>query len=198
MRNATSILFLVVLFATFFHFADAQQAITGRVVDSETGMYIKNVSIAKVGTDFKTVTNAFGFFQIEATGRTNLQLSCDGYATTYAEISGKENVKIEMARRRYVAGQPIMEGPTFPGGLAAFYEYLDKNLHVATGAPKGTVTVQLLMDSAGYVIKDSVKIIQSLCKTCDREVLRVVKKSPKWNPAEQGGNIPVRIPIRFN
>jgi len=181
-----------------FQSAEAQSLITGRVIDKETGKYIKNVSVSKVGTDIKTVTNALGFFQIEASDSTKLQLSCDGYITMDVKVSGKENVKIEMMRRQIIAEAPVMPELTFPGGLPAFYEYISKNMNVPPGAPKGIVTVELLIDPTGMVIKDSVKVTQSLCKACDREALRVMKKSPNWNPFEQESSVRVVIPIRFN
>ena len=91
-----------------------------------------------------------------------------------------------------------MEPPEYPGGMPAFFEYLQKNMNVPRGAPKGVVQVEMILDPEGNVIKDSVKVIQSLWPPCDREALRVMKKSPKWIPGENPHNMRVVVPIRFN
>jgi hypothetical protein len=194
LNSTTIVLFLLI----GFHFTNAQNLITGRVIDKATGKYIKDVSVTKVGTDFKTVTNALGFFQVEVTRLTKLQLSCDGYITKHVDISRNDNVTIEMERRQFIAGAPVEAPPTFPGGWPAFFEYIKKNIDAPHDVPKGTVKVELVISPTGEVVKDSVKIIQSLCKPCDKEALRIMKRSPKWNPGEHRNNVRFVVPITFN
>ena len=74
------------------------------------------------------------------------------------------------------------EIPEFPGGKDSMTVFFNKNIHgpfnILNG--KGIVGVEFNVDSTG-TIKD-VKLIKSLCNECDKEVLRVVKLMPKWQP----------------
>lgn len=195
MRRNTLVFAMLVVFMVAFQIGHSQSLITGRVVDKETGKYLGDVSIVKVGSDFKTTTNAMGFFQLEVSGSTKLELSSKDYVTAQIEISGKGNVRIELIRKHFSVR--VQEPPSFPGGIPALHEYIRKNMRVPRGTPSGIVRVQIKIDSTGSVIKDSVKIIQSLNKACDWEALRVMKKSPKWIPGDDT-NLPIVVPIKFN
>jgi hypothetical protein len=194
-RNQICCLLLLVL--TTLEPVIAQKLITCRLVDKETKKPIKNAAIAKVGTAFTTTTNALGFFQVEAGEKLKLNIIAERYIPATVEVSGKENAIIELEPRMYILGAPVVTGPIFPGGVPAFHEYIRKNLNVSFRPPTGTVIVSMLIDSTGAVIKDSVTITQSLCKPCDREALRIMKKSPNWIPGEQKSNIRVYVPIAF-
>ncbi len=79
----------------------------------------------------------------------------------------------------------------FPGGLAAWKKFLEKNLRgdVATenGAPAGqyTVWVQFVVDKEGNV--SDVKALTNHGYGMEDEAVRVIKKGPQWKPAVQNG-----------
>lgn len=96
----------------------------------------------------------------------------------------------------------VEEQPSFPGGEAALFEYLKKNIVYPTIAKEsgiqGTVFVQFVVEPDGSV--SNVKVLRGIGGGCDEEAVRVVKSMPRWNPGKQRGK-PVRVyfnlPIRF-
>ena len=92
----------------------------------------------------------------------------------------------------------------YPGGLAAFRKYLEKNLNAETPtdhqAPPGTynVIVRFIVNKDGTVY--DVVPETSLGYGMEEEAVRVIKKSLKWTPALQNGvnvNAYHRQPIAF-
>ena len=79
----------------------------------------------------------------------------------------------------------------FPGGLTAWREFIINNLRpdvpVNRGAPAGeyTVVVKFIVDKEGGVTE--VKAITNYGYGMEAEVIRMIKKSPKWSPAQQDG-----------
>ena len=93
--------------------------------------------------------------------------------------------------------------PSYPGGIAKFYEFLGKNITYPKAASeakvKGTVYVTYTIEADGSLtdIKTEGK---KLGAGLDEEAVRVVKLSKKWNPGRING-VPARvqynIPIKF-
>lgn len=80
---------------------------------------------------------------------------------------------------------------SFPGGTEAWSRYLQRNLNqdipLQEGAPAGKYTVVVSFTvSAGGVISDVVAEFDPGFGT-GGEAIRVVKKGPQWNPANQNG-----------
>lgn len=90
----------------------------------------------------------------------------------------------------------------FPGGEAAFEQYLIDNLHYPRAAKRhhveGVVVVQFTVAKDGSIVRPSVK--QPLGHGCDEEALRVVQKMPRWRPAlrySQAVEATYYMPISF-
>lgn len=88
------------------------------------------------------------------------------------------------------------------GGYEAFYKFISKNIKYPSQARKlgveGKVFVRFIVDEQGEVT--NLKIIRGIDAGCDAEVLRLMEKSPKWNPGKQRAKpVKVRmvIPIIF-
>jgi protein TonB len=83
-----------------------------------------------------------------------------------------------------------VENPAeFPGGTGEWARYLQKNLRYPDGAidngTQGVVRVQFIVDKEGNISE-----VQSLNDPGDglaEEAVRIIKKGPKWKPAEQNG-----------
>lgn len=78
---------------------------------------------------------------------------------------------------------------SFPGGTAAWLHFLRRFLQSPEDLEPGQrveVQVRFWVDIDGSVSK--AEIIKSGGKSFDREVLRVLKKMPAWEPAIQNGN----------
>jgi hypothetical protein len=77
----------------------------------------------------------------------------------------------------------------YPGGESAWRQFLEKNLNpnvpVNNGAPAGryTVWVQFVVDKEGKTSEK--KALTSLGYGMEKEVMELIKKSGKWNPAMQ-------------
>lgn len=75
----------------------------------------------------------------------------------------------------------------FPGGEAAWRKYIADNLEVPNTRKriKGTMYYQFVVGKDGSI--EDVQILKSLHPALDEEVRRIMRNSPKWLPAEQGG-----------
>ena len=75
------------------------------------------------------------------------------------------------------------------GTIENFREWVQKNLIYPPQAIKdgisGRITVQFTVTSDGKV--DCIKILRSCGELLDNEAIRVIKNSPIWTPARQGG-----------
>ncbi len=96
----------------------------------------------------------------------------------------------------------VEQDPQFPGGTAALYDFLQKNLVyppiAAENGVQGTVTVRFVVKKDGSV--GEAKILRSKDPELDKEALRVVKKLPKFIPGKMNGyavNVWFTLPVHF-
>jgi len=98
------------------------------------------------------------------------------------------------AKKEEVVEEPIYYNvqvyPKFMGkDDNAFRKYIIDNIKFPIEAQEngltGKVQVQFVVDLDGSL--SNIKILRSIHPTIDREVLRVVQQSPKWEPAIQAG-----------
>jgi Ca-activated chloride channel family protein len=98
----------------------------------------------------------------------------------------------------------IVEEPaTFQGGdLNAFRDWVNKHVvfppELAESTIVGKVYVQFSIDTKGQVC--DVKVLREVDPLLDAEAIRVIKSSPLWTPAKQGGRSVKQqfvIPISF-
>ena len=101
---------------------------------------------------------------------------------THTNSSGQENkLKIEQAS----------DEPSFRGGQIQWRKYLqtqlNANIPVDNGAPEGTykVEVQFDVDVDGFI--SNVKALTNHGFGMEEEVIELIKKGPKWIPAEKNG-----------
>jgi protein TonB len=87
--------------------------------------------------------------------------------------------------------------PEFPGGMAAWAKFIQKNLSYPYQAQEnnvqGKVFLSFVVEKDGSIT--DVKIVRGIGYGCDEEAVRVIKKSPKWNAGKQN-NAYVRV--RYN
>lgn len=82
---------------------------------------------------------------------------------------------------------------SYPGGEAAWRKYLEKNLNAMTpinnSAPSGyyQIWIQFIVDRDGNLA--DIKALTNLGYGMEAEVIRILRKSGKWKPAEQGGRL---------
>ena len=74
------------------------------------------------------------------------------------------------------------------------YHYVKYPESAIASRTEGTEVAEFVVDKNGKV--KNIKITTSLSDDIDKEVLKVIKASPKWTPAQLNGrNVPVRISI---
>lgn len=97
----------------------------------------------------------------------------------------------------------VEDMPSFQGGdINKFREYINKNLRypeiAAENGIQGRVILSFVVEPHGGV--SNVRILRGVDPALDKEAIRVVESSPKWQPGMQRGK-PVRvsfnIPIIF-
>ena len=88
------------------------------------------------------------------------------------------------------------------GGMQSFYDYISQNINYPLKARErnieGKVTVSFAVDRNGDIIDVQAK--NDIGGGCAAEAERVIKNSPKWNPAKQRGKtvkVRLTIPIVF-
>lgn len=91
----------------------------------------------------------------------------------------------------------IFENPeieaSFPGGVQAWRRHLEGTLNAATpsdnGAPKGiyTIIVQFIVHKDGSI--SDLKTLTHHGYGMEGEAMKAIRKSPKWKPAIQNGQI---------
>ncbi len=92
--------------------------------------------------------------------------------------------------------------PEFPGGDDAFGRYLGSNIKYPPAAEKtkteGIVFLKFMISAEGIV--GDIQVLSSPSTDLSQEAIRVIKASPKWQPATVNGK-PVsgsyRVPINF-
>lgn len=118
-----------------------------------------------------------------------------------AEPVGTSDVKVTEADPNQIFTS-VEQVPEFPGGLAAFGKYLNKNIKYPAVArennTQGRVIVSFVCERDGSLT--DIKVVRGIGDGCDEEAVRVIKASPHWKPGIQNGR-PVRVaysvPISF-
>jgi protein TonB len=111
----------------------------------------------------------------------------DDIVQSQPESNGDGDVTIKEPEENNEPPLPSRE-PSFPGGPAAWLKFLQRSLQAPEDIEPGKrieVYVRFWVDIDGSVSK--AEIIKSGGNAFDKEVLRVLKKMPRWEPALQAG-----------
>ncbi|MBB2144453.1 TonB family protein [Pedobacter sp. LMG 31464] len=101
---------------------------------------------------------------------------------------GKDDTEIYIGVENY---------PEFPGGMAAWSKFIQKNLRYPDMAQdagvQGKVFLSFVVEKDGSIT--DVKVIKGIGYGCDDEAIRVIKKSPKWVAGKQNNQT---VRVRYN
>jgi TonB family protein len=111
-------------------------------------------------------------------------------------------ITIEPEENNKVTYNPEVKA-SFQGGELSRKNFIEVNLIYPQNSLEanieGNVVVEFIVDKQGYILEP--KIISSLDKYTDMEVIRLVKRMPKWIPGTMNG-LPVssyvRLPVNFS
>lgn len=108
-------------------------------------------------------------------------------------INGKPDTSVTPDNSAEKIFERVEIEASFPGGDALWRRYLERTLDGSTptknGAPEGayTVVVQFIVDKEGNI--SDVRPLTNHGYGMEAEVVRVIKKGPKWSPAIQDGRL---------
>jgi len=93
----------------------------------------------------------------------------------------------------------LEKAPEYPGGISKFYEFLGREIKYPEAAKQnktqGKVFASFVVEKNGTLT--DIKITRGLTKETDDEALRVLNKSPRWNPGLINGKV-VRVKYNIN
>ncbi|MVN20044.1 energy transducer TonB [Mucilaginibacter arboris] len=121
------------------------------------------------------------------------------------EAVGNSDVKqavVEENTNAIVSFAAVEKLPQFPGGEAAFGNYLSKSIRYPPVAKEnntqGRVIVSFVVEKDGSLT--DIKVLRDIGGGCGPEAVRVLSKSPHWTPGIQNGKavrVAYTMPINF-
>ena len=110
--------------------------------------------------------------------------------------------KTVVAKKNQKVFDVVEQMPEYPGGQAALFEYLSKNIEYPADAEKkkveGKVFVTFVVDSDGKIT--DVSLLKKVFPSLDAEAIRVISAMPNWIPGRQKGQavrVKYTVPIMF-
>ena len=80
----------------------------------------------------------------------------------------------------------VEEMPSFPGGLEAMFEWIQRNQKKPEGDPVGRCILKCVVEKDGSL--SGIRVVRSSGnEKLDEESIRLVKTMPRWNPGKQNG-----------
>ncbi|MGQ9847742.1 MAG: energy transducer TonB, partial [Bacteroidales bacterium] len=144
--------------------------------------------VLEIVEDNKEITNEVTVENTEADANTEIQ----------AKVEVQEEEETEEVVNFYV----IEEKPEFPGGEAAMFQWISKNIKYPEIAKEngvqGKVYIQFVIGKDGKVT--DVQVIRGVDPSLDKEAVRVVQSMPAWKPGKQRGKpvkVSFQLPINF-
>lgn len=123
-------------------------------------------------------------------------------ADANTEIQAKIEVQQEEENEEVVNFYVIEEKPEFPGGEAAMFQWISKNVKYPEIAKEngvqGKVFVQFVISKEGKVT--DVQVVRGVDPSLDKEAIRVIQSMPAWKPGKQRGKpvkVSFQLPINF-
>jgi TonB family protein len=197
-----------------------RKVIRGRVISADDGNGLPGVNINIKGTNLGTVTDGEGNYQlpldepdpslvftfigmesqevkIEDAHEVNVALNQDMTQLSEVVVVGFDSEKALEDEGRLEFASPV-------GGRSAFKQYLETSLVYPQLALQnnieGRVTIQFTVETSGDL--SNFKVIRGIGYGCDEEVIRLVKKGPKWSPTRRDtepitGRMRVRVKFRL-
>ena len=155
------------------------------------------VNKREVAEEMKTVDE----LKDKVSGSKDVKASDDGVVVldgTQSTITNNAKLIEEDPNKIYTA---VEVKPEYPGGIAAFYKFVQKNFRTpeVDQDVNGRVIVNFVVEKDGSLT--DIKVVRDLGFGTGKEAIRLLKSAPKWKPGIQNGN-PVRVlyslPIMVN
>ena len=108
---------------------------------------------------------------------------------SFSQLGGEDEV--------YLGGE-FIEAKFQNGGIDKFYDYIIANFDTKTVEKKGQIVFEFTVNENGEV--KNVKVLRDLGTNSAIELIRVLRKAPKWQPASRGRkpvSINLKMPLTF-
>jgi hypothetical protein len=108
---------------------------------------------------------------------------------SFSQIGGEDEV--------YLGGD-FIDAKFQNGGIDKFYDYIIANFDTQTVEKKGQIIFEFTVNENGEV--KNIKVVRDLGTNSAIELIRVLRKAPKWQPASRGGkpvSINLKMPLTF-
>ena len=108
---------------------------------------------------------------------------------SFSQLGGEDEV--------YLGGD-FIEAKFQNGGIDKFYDYIIANFDTKTVEKKGQIIFEFTVNENGEV--KNIKVVRDLGTNSAVELIRVLRKAPKWQPASRGGkpvSINLKMPLTF-
>ena len=108
---------------------------------------------------------------------------------SFSQLGGEDEV--------YLGGD-FIEAKFQNGGIDKFYDYIIANFDTQKKKKKGQIVFEFTVNENGEV--KNIKVVRDLGSNSAIELIRVLRKSPKWQPASRGGkpvSINLKMPLKF-
>jgi len=151
------------------------------LVDYQPPKIVEDDKVKETLPDFNDIDNA------DISDKNQKGDKPDDIANGKPESKGDGDVIVKEPEKNVEPPGPTRE-PSFPGGSAAWLKFLQRILQAPEDIEPGKrieVQIRFWVDIDGSVSR--AEIIKSGGAAFDKEVLRVLKKMPKWEPALQAG-----------
>lgn len=111
-----------------------------------------------------------------------------------SEVGGNGGTAVEGTGNEIYNAAGVESYPEFPGGMAAWAKFIQRNLRYPNAAQEsevqGKVYINFVVEKDGSIT--DVNVVRGIGYGCDEEAVRVIKKSPKWKAGMQN-NQAVRV-----
>ena len=195
--------------------------IRGKVTDAEDGSELPGVNVTIKNSQVGTFTDAEGNYQLIVDNpKAELVFSFIGLHEVEIPVDNHDNLDVKMEPDVSALSEVVVvgyasrldenfkdESITYQlaepiGGKKAFKNYLVENMNYPQQAIdnkiQGKVMVQFTVDTNGLL--NDFTVLKGIGYGCDEEVIRLVKRGPKWSPTKQN-DIPqigkVKVRLRF-
>lgn len=186
----------------------------GQVIDEDKNV-VPFANITNRADNVGTYTDAKGNFTLTSPDSVlNVQIRSLGYENNNSQLNNtslsnqvimqedrslKEIVvsrkKVNSTRSR--TSTMVLEEPEPVDGWTNYDAYLANNLNVPEtwrskqNEGEGSVTLSFEVDSKGQPV--NITVDKSLCESCDKEAIRLIKQGPKWKRKSKKGRTSVTI-----
>lgn len=105
----------------------------------------------------------------------------------------------ELLMETELVTSPDVSNPKFNGGdLDKFYEFIYQEFNYSVVTKAGKIVISFTVTELGVIKK--IKVLEFPNVEAASEIIRVLNKSPKWEPAKRAGNpfsVEIKMPINF-